>query len=133
MRRRKRRSASAGSIAIRTECLSWFAPHAVGQVARCFYYFFMILVVIRHKTKATARRALTFVVRIFVNDPIAIAVRTSFHVCGGLHRRAFLCGFCFTSLSGTRVSADNQSANSQCYSERFHQILPWLGGNGSSK
>ena len=50
-------------------------------IARCFYYFFMIVVVITYKTKATARRALTFVVRIFVNDTIAIAVWTSFHVC----------------------------------------------------
>jgi hypothetical protein len=52
----------------------------VGQIAPCFYYFFMIVVVIRYKTKATARRALTFIVRIFVNDTIAIAVWTSFHV-----------------------------------------------------
>jgi hypothetical protein len=44
-----------------------------------FYYFFMVSVVIRYKTKATARRALTFIVRIFVNDTIAIAVWTSFH------------------------------------------------------
>ena len=41
----------------------------------------MVVVVIRYKTKATARWALTFIVRIFVNDTIAIAVRTSFHVC----------------------------------------------------
>ena len=53
----------------------------MGQIARCFYYFFMIVVVIRYKTKATARRALTFIVPIFVNDTIAIAVWTSFHVC----------------------------------------------------
>src|ERR1700756_5728678 len=45
--------------------------------ARCFYYFFMV-VVIRYKTKVTACRALTFVVRIFVDDTIAIAVWTSF-------------------------------------------------------
>ncbi len=38
----------------------------------------MIVVVIRYKTKATARRALTFINRIFVNDTIAIAVWTSF-------------------------------------------------------
>ena len=38
----------------------------------------MIVVVIRYKTKATARRALTFIVHIFVNDTIAIAVWTSF-------------------------------------------------------
>jgi hypothetical protein len=44
---------------------------------RCFYYFF-IVVVIRYKTTATARRALTFIVRIFVDDTIAIAVWTSF-------------------------------------------------------
>ena len=56
----------------------------MGQIARCFYYFFMIVVVIRYKTKATARRALTFIVPIFVNDTIAIAVWTSFHnVCLG--------------------------------------------------
>ena len=41
----------------------------------------MVVIVIRYKTKATARRALTFIVRIFVNDTIAIAVWTSFHVC----------------------------------------------------
>jgi hypothetical protein len=41
----------------------------------------MIVVVIMYKPKATASRALTFIVRIFVNDTIAIAVWTSFHVC----------------------------------------------------
>jgi hypothetical protein len=81
MRRRKRRSVSAGSIAIRTECLSLFASLAGGQIAQCFYDFFMIVAVIRYKTKATARRALPFIVRIFVNDTIAIAAWTSFHVC----------------------------------------------------
>ena len=44
---------------------------------RCFYYFFMV-VVISYKTKATASRALTFIVRLFVNNTIAIAVWTSF-------------------------------------------------------
>jgi hypothetical protein len=51
------------------------------QIAQGFYYFLMVVVVIRYKTKATARRALTFIVRIFVNDTIAIAVGTSFHLC----------------------------------------------------
>jgi hypothetical protein len=37
-----------------------------------------MVVVIRYKTKTTASRALTFIVRIFVNDTIAIAVWTSF-------------------------------------------------------
>jgi len=37
-----------------------------------------MVVVISYKTEATARRALTFIVRIFVNDTIAIAVWTSF-------------------------------------------------------
>ena len=41
----------------------------------------MIVVIIRYKTKAPARRALTFIVRISVNDTIAIAVWTCFHVC----------------------------------------------------
>ena len=44
----------------------------------------MIVIVIGYKTKATARRALTFIVRIFVNDTIAIAVWTSFHVCASM-------------------------------------------------
>ena len=48
-----------------------------GQIARCSYYFLRI-VVIRYKTKATARRALTFIVRIFVDDTIVIAVWISF-------------------------------------------------------
>jgi hypothetical protein len=38
----------------------------------------MIVDVISYKTKATARRALTFIIRIFVNDAIAIAVWTVF-------------------------------------------------------
>jgi hypothetical protein len=37
-----------------------------------------MVVVISYKTKATACRALTFIVHIFVNDTIAIAVWTSF-------------------------------------------------------
>ena len=39
----------------------------------------MIVVVIRYETAATARWALTFIVRIFVNDTIAITVWTSFY------------------------------------------------------
>ena len=39
----------------------------------------MAIVVIRYETKTAARRALTFVVRIFVNDAIAITVWTSFY------------------------------------------------------
>src|SRR5262245_27198307 len=50
-----------------------------GRSRASFYYFFMVFVVIAHKTKATAGRALAFIVRIFVNDTIAIAVWTSFH------------------------------------------------------
>jgi F0F1-type ATP synthase assembly protein I len=38
----------------------------------------MTVVVITDEAKATARRALTFVVRIFVNDTIAITVWASF-------------------------------------------------------
>ncbi len=39
----------------------------------------MAIVVIRYETKTPARRALTFIVRIFVNDTIAITVWTSFY------------------------------------------------------
>ena len=64
----------------------------LGDVAdrASLYYFLMVCVVIGYKTKATARRTLTFIVRIFVNDTIAIAVWASFranavwrsfHVC----------------------------------------------------
>jgi hypothetical protein len=42
------------------------------------FLLLLMVVVIRYKTKATACGALTFVVRIFVNDTIAIAVWTSF-------------------------------------------------------
>jgi len=43
-----------------------------------FYYLFMVIVIITYEANATAGRALTFVVRIFVNDTVAIAVWTSF-------------------------------------------------------
>jgi hypothetical protein len=46
--------------------------------AKCFYYFFMVVVVITDEAKATTCRALTFIVRIFVNDTIAITVWASF-------------------------------------------------------
>lgn len=39
----------------------------------------MAIVVIRYKTKTTACRALPFIVRIFVNDTIAITVWTRFY------------------------------------------------------
>jgi hypothetical protein len=77
----------------------------VGQIARCFYYFFMIVVVIRYKTKATARRALTFIVRIFVNDTIAIAVWTSFHVCVPSRAFSFLLSAANASTDCPRASA----------------------------
>jgi hypothetical protein len=50
-----------------------------GYPRASFYYFLMVFVVIGYKTKATAGRALAFIVRIFVNDTIAVAVWTSFH------------------------------------------------------
>jgi hypothetical protein len=46
--------------------------------ADCFYYFFMAIVVVSYEAKATASRALTFIVRIFVDDTIAITVGTGF-------------------------------------------------------
>src|SRR5262245_53364873 len=52
-------------------------PSKAQSSARCFYYLFMV-VVITYKTKATACRALTFILRIFVNDTIATAVWTRF-------------------------------------------------------
>jgi hypothetical protein len=58
-----------------------FGNFETGQIARCFYYFFLV-VIIMHETKATAFRTLMFIIGIFVNDAIAIAVWTgfSFHV-----------------------------------------------------
>jgi hypothetical protein len=55
--------------------------------AACLYYFFMAVVVIRYETKATASRALTFIVRVFVDDTIAITVWTNFcfHLAAPAH------------------------------------------------
>jgi hypothetical protein len=47
-----------------------------------FYYFFMAVVIITYETKTAARWALMFIVRIFVNDAIPVAVWTSFHAIG---------------------------------------------------
>ena len=44
------------------------------------YYFFLAVVVIRDETTATARWALLFIVRAFLNDTITVAVWTGFHV-----------------------------------------------------
>jgi len=41
-------------------------------------YFCVVVVVITYEAKATTRRALTFVVRILVNDTFAITVWASF-------------------------------------------------------
>ena len=58
----------------------WLACPRMTQSGHCcFYYFLMAIVVIRYETKTAARRALTFIVRIFVNDTIAITVWTSFY------------------------------------------------------
>jgi hypothetical protein len=45
------------------------------------YYFFMVVVIIRYETTATARWALLFIVRTFFNDAFTVAVWTSFHTC----------------------------------------------------
>jgi hypothetical protein len=45
-----------------------------------FYYFFVVVVVIGYETTATARRALTFIIGISVNDTFTIAIWASFHV-----------------------------------------------------
>ena len=46
-----------------------------------FDYFFMVVVVVRYETTATARWALLFIVRAFFNDTITVAVWTGFHGC----------------------------------------------------
>jgi len=47
--------------------------------AKCFITF-AVVVVIRYETTPTARRALTFIVRIFVNDTIAITSLDKFFI-----------------------------------------------------
>jgi hypothetical protein len=42
-----------------------------------FDYFFMVVVVVRYETTATARWALLFIVRAFFNDTITVAVWTA--------------------------------------------------------
>jgi len=64
---------------MRLECYSMFAFGVWSLGGRSsFYYLFMVIVIITYEANATAGRALTFVVRIFVNDTVAIAVWTSF-------------------------------------------------------
>ena len=46
---------------------------------RCFYYFFVAVIVIRHETTATARWTSPFIVRAFFNHTITVAVWTGFH------------------------------------------------------
>ena len=49
--------------------------------ATCVYYSLRIVgFIIRHETRAAARRILMFVVRAFFNDALTVAVGTSFHV-----------------------------------------------------
>ena len=43
----------------------------------------MVVVIIRHDTKAAARRTSLFIVRALVNDTITVAIGTGFHL--GLH------------------------------------------------
>jgi hypothetical protein len=47
---------------------------------RRFYHVFVVVVVIRYKTTATARWALLFIIRASFNDTIAVAVWAGFHV-----------------------------------------------------
>ena len=74
---------------MRLECYSMFAFGVWSLGGRSsFYYLFMVIVIITYEANATAGRALTFVVRIFVNDTVAIAVWTCFHVCASKASRA---------------------------------------------
>ena len=59
---------------------SWTCPERLSLVLS-LYYFFVVVVVIRYETAAAAHWASTFIVRIFVNDTITVAVWTGFHVC----------------------------------------------------
>jgi hypothetical protein len=64
-------------------------PRLQRNPAGCFYHFFMAVVVIRYEAKATASRALTFIVRVLVDDTIAITVWTNF--CFHLAQISKLC------------------------------------------
>ena len=46
----------------------------------CVYYFFLAVAVVRYETTATARWALLFIVRAFINDTVTVAIWTGFHV-----------------------------------------------------
>ncbi len=46
-----------------------------------YRYALVVVVIVRNETTATARWALLFIFRAFVNDSITVAVWTSFHVC----------------------------------------------------
>ena len=77
-RRRNARTTSWDFAVIGAEAALARSQRPTGDFSS-FYYFFMAIVVVRYETKTAARRALTFVVRVFVNDTIAITVWTSFY------------------------------------------------------
>src|SRR4030095_5724863 len=83
-------------------------------VCNCFYSFF--IVVIRYETKTAARRALTFIVRIFVNDTIAITVWASFyfHACSCSH------GYGLTELSRGSNEPDYLFIEIGCLHAGYH-------------
>src|SRR5690349_14386363 len=45
------------------------------------YYFFIVTIIIRHKTLSAAGWALLLIVRAFFNDAVTVAVWTGLHVC----------------------------------------------------
>jgi hypothetical protein len=63
---------------MRLECYSMFAFGVWSLGGRSSFYYLFMVIIITYEANATAGRALTFVVRIFVNDTVAIAVWTSF-------------------------------------------------------
>jgi hypothetical protein len=52
-----------------------------GSLTASVQYLVVVFVIISNETTATARWALLFIFRAFVNDSITVALWTSFHVC----------------------------------------------------
>jgi Protein of unknown function (DUF3072) len=71
------------------------------------YYFFLAVVVIRYETTATARWALLFIVRAFLDDAITVAVWTGFHarLMGMLPHPATTIRWCFSDSATAETFA----------------------------
>ena len=95
----------------------------IGPPAGSAYYFFIVTIVIRHKTLAAARWALLLIVRAFFNDAVTVAVWTGLHVCLPMTTR-----LCLTHIQSERA-AENSSRVRRKAGQDFSRKLDDLVGD----